>query len=133
LLTSSKILNALNLPRPTGRGIEPIFFSTDSAAWDSTNGISSNYPNAHPPYNDIRWGLAATAGAISWWHIDSNGFATYLDCKCGKKFIIMGRRKEESFESFSEIDIFLNDFKLDEPNTDRWDLEAVVLPPRTRL
>lgn len=88
-----------------------------------------------PPYLDIRWGLAATAGAVTWFHIYSNGYATYLTSMAGVKQLVIGRRKsgEDNFESYSEVDIFLNGFNLEDPNADRWDLEAVILPPRTRL
>jgi hypothetical protein len=109
--------------------------STDSAAWNITKGTSGCRSEQQPPIGDIRWGLASTAGAISWFHIDSNGYATYLDARGGKKYVIIGRRKldQGSLESFSEVDIFLNNFEMDEPNEGRWDLEAVVLPPGTRL
>jgi hypothetical protein len=109
--------------------------STDSAAWNSTRGMNCCPANQPPPLGDIRWGLAATAGALSWFHIDSNGYATYLDSKAGSKEIIIGRRKfgEDNFNSFSEVDIFLNGFETEDPNADRWDLEAMILPPGTRL
>ena len=113
-------------------------FSTDSAAWNYIKG-TNNCPADQPlPMGDIRWGLAATAGALSWWHIDSNGFATYLDPKAGTKFVIVARRKFDGtggsvLESFSEIDVYLNKFDSQLPNADRWELEAVILAPGTRL
>ena len=72
------------------------------------------------------------------WNIDSNGFAIYLDPKSGAMFVIVGRRKFDGvggshLENFSEVDIFLNKFEAELPNADRWDLEAVILTPRTRL
>jgi hypothetical protein len=109
-------------------------FSTDSAAWNSTSGMDNTPADQQPPIVDIRWGLAATAGALSWWHIDSNGYATYLDAKAGSKWIIVARRKiGNGLASFSEVNIFLNGFEFEEPNTDRWDIEAMILQPRTRL
>jgi len=110
-------------------------FSTDSAAWNSMKGTNNCPADQLPPMGDLRWGLAATAGAISWTHIDSNGFGTYFDPSAGKKLIIVGRRKFDrtSLESFSEVDIFLNDFDVSAPNGDRLDLEAVILAPGTRM
>jgi len=111
-------------------------FSTDSAAWMCTKGAAGCSQEQAPPLADFRWGLAATAGAISWWHVDSNGFGTYIDAKAGRKWIIVGRRKGHghNFESFSEVDLFFSEgYELDEPNQEKWDLEAVILPPRTRL
>lgn len=100
--------------------------STDSEAWNSTKGMSNCPADQTPPTGDLRWGLAATAGALSWWHIDSNGYGTYLDPKAGSKLIIMARRffEEFSLESFSHIDLYLGKWRLDEPHEDRWDLEA---------
>jgi hypothetical protein len=111
-------------------------FSTDVAAWNGIKGTHNCPADQRLPIGDIRWALAATAGALSWWHIDSNGFATYLDAKAGKKLIMVGRRKScgaNNLESFSEVDIFLKKFEVDLPNADRWDLEAVILAPGTRL
>jgi len=139
LLSSSaeengKILNALNFPMPE-KGMGDFPFSTDTVAWKRTKGNMNCPPDQGPPLEDLRWGLAANAGALSWWHIDSNGFATYVDTRAGDKVFVFARRKGggRNFESRSEIDFFLNGMEVDEPNVDRCDLEAVTLPPRTRL
>jgi hypothetical protein len=139
LLSSSQkngnILNALFFPMPEeGMGLFP--FSTDSTAWKCTKGAAGFEQEASPPLADFRWGLAATAGALSWWHVDSNGLGTYVDTKAGLKWWIVGRRKGHGhgFESISEVDTFCDEeYEFDEPNTEKWDVEAVILPPRTRL
>jgi hypothetical protein len=139
LLVSSqedgKILNALHFPMPEqGLGMWP--FSTDSAAWRATKGEIGCAQDEVPPLADIRWGIAATTGALSWLHLDSNGFGTYIDTKAGLKWWIVLRRKgdEHRFESISEVGYFFDgEYREDEPNEEKWDLEAVLLPPRTRL
>jgi hypothetical protein len=132
---NGKILNALHFPMPEkGMGMQP--FSTDSAAWVCTKGAAGSRQSQAPPLADFRWGLAATTGALSWWHVDSDGFGTYVDTKAGLKWWIVARRKgkEHDFESFSEADTFFDGrYEVDEPNQDKWDLEAVVLHPGTRL
>ncbi|KAF8337752.1 hypothetical protein F5887DRAFT_920321 [Amanita rubescens] len=35
-----------------------------------------------------------TAGAISYWHLDTNGFATYIDVQVGKKWWVVANSKE---------------------------------------
>jgi hypothetical protein len=68
--------------------------------------------------------------------VDSNGFGTYVDTKAGLNWWIVARRKGHGhrFETFSEVETFFGgEYELDEPNLDKWDLEAVVLPPNTRL
>ena len=132
---NGKILNGLYFPMPEqGMGMFP--FSTDSAAWKCTKGAAGCAQEQAPPLADLRWGLAATAGSISWWHLDSVGFGTYVDTKAGMKWWIVARRKGHGhrFESISEVDTFFGTgYDMDKPNLERWDLEAVALPPGTRL
>jgi hypothetical protein len=118
------------------QGMGFLKFSTDSAAWRATKGTKGCSQEETPPLASIRWGLAATAGALSWIHLDSNGFNTYVDVKAGYKWWIVLRRKGEVyyFESISEVDAFFDgNYDVDKPNDGKWDLEAVLLPPGTRL
>lgn len=130
-----KILNGLNFPMPE-EGMGRLAFSTDSTAWKATKGaLGCSYEEA-PPMGDIRWGLAATAGALSWIHIDSNGLGTYVDVKAGKKWWIVLKRKGEGrdFKSCSDGEGFFGgDYNVDEPNLNDWEFEAIVLTPGTRL
>lgn len=75
---ASKILNVLEFPMDTAP-VSPIpKFSTDLVTWEMACGIP-------PPISDIWWGLAATSGAQTWFHIDSNDFYTFIDIKCNFK------------------------------------------------
>jgi hypothetical protein len=117
-------------------GFGRVPFSTDATAWRAAKGALGCSSEDSPPFQDIRWGLAALAGAISWIHIDSNGLGTYIDAKAGKKWWIVLKKKGEGrhFESCSEADGFFNgDYEVEVPNVDHWDFEAVVLGPGTRL
>jgi hypothetical protein len=136
-----KILNALQFPMPEeGLGANP--FSTDSVAWCGTKGWRDCNDLELPPTADIRWGLAATAGALHWWHIDSDGFGTYIDVKTGMKWWIVARPKQatlqrlchEDYAQFARTDLFsTSDFQLEDPCTSVWDVEAVLLTPGSRL
>jgi hypothetical protein len=137
-----KVLNALQFPMPEeGLGVNP--FSTDSAAWRGTKGWPDCNESTLPPTADIRWGLAATAGAIHWWHIDSDGFGTYIDVKAGMKWWIIAKPKRRisfqassqyDFSEFARIDLFTAPtYEMEEPCTSMWDLEAILLTPGTRL
>ena len=117
-----------------GMGLFP--FSMDSTTWKCTKGAANFEQEKAPPLADFRWGLAATAGALSWWHLDSNGFGTYVDTKAGLKWWIVARRKGDrhNFETISAVDTFCDKrYEVKEPNEEIWDLEVVILPPRTRL
>ena len=137
-----KILNALQFPMPEeGLGDNP--FSTDSATWRGTKGWAACDEKALPPTADIRWGIAATTGALHWWHIDSDGFGTYIDVKTGLKWWIVAKPKKHiplrgsshyDFSEFASIDLFTQStYELEDPCTLVWDLEAVLLSPGTRL
>jgi hypothetical protein len=92
----------------------------------------------------MRWGLAATAGARHWLHIDSDGLGTYIDVHCGGKwFILFCPPDGQTKDAFGRIDLFTNKFDLDAEHG-QWNLridgqelpwvaEAVYLTPGTRL
>lgn len=78
----------------------------------------------------MRWGLAGTANAVTFLHIDSDGFATFVQVMCGKK--VWGIYRPSTDLPLSFINAFLDDtkFQLDTiPEQATIDLEAVVLRP----
>jgi len=87
--------------------------------------------------------LAATTGALHWWHIDSDGFGTYIDVKTGLKWWIVAKPKKTisfqgsshyDFSEFASTDLFTqSEYEVEAPSTSIWDLEAVLLSPGTRL
>ena len=82
----------------------------------------------------MRWGLAATAGARHWIHIDSDGLGTFVDVKCGAKWWILFTPLEgQDKHAFSSIDQFLNDFDVVRLTDGRWEAEAVYLTEGNRL
>ena len=118
---SGKILNALEFPMGTAPVSPTPKFSTDLVAWEIT---SRGTP---PPIGDIRWGLAATPGARTWFHMDSNGFNTFIDIKCGFKAWMCINDQDGHFTS---IDAF-KDFELDDASD--YQIEVILLTPGTRL
>ncbi|KIM40834.1 hypothetical protein M413DRAFT_39547, partial [Hebeloma cylindrosporum] len=79
------------------------------------------------PTGHFRWALAATAGARTWWHIDSNGLLTQITIMCGDKIWIVIRDELGHFIKTCAYE----DFLIDEPGT-FW-IEAVLLRPGTRM
>ena len=118
---TGKIINALEFPMGTAPVSPTPVFSSDLVAWENT---SHGIP---PPIGDIRWGLAATPGARTWFHMDSNGFNTFIDVKCGYKAWLC--IYDESGH-FNLVDAF-KDFELDDPGLFR--IEVIWLTPGTRL
>ena len=110
-------------------------YATDMVAWNFLlgkpfgGGVDTAYPTGH-----VRWGLAGTADAATSLHIDSDGFATFVEVKCGKKLWAVYRPSPDF--PLSNINAFLHSdsFQLDRipPNANSG-LEAVVLRPGDML
>jgi hypothetical protein len=116
-----KILNALEFPMNLASLTPLPKFSTDLLAWAFT---ATGFP---PPVGDIRFGLAATPGARTWFHIDANGFLTFIDIMCGFKIWICIRDEDGRFMA---IDAY-REFELDDARG--YYIEAILLTPGTRL
>jgi len=125
-----KILNGLDFPIWDDSPKERSTYSTDVVAWDYIRGkpycgnYKAPYPTAH-----MRWGLAGTANTVTFLHIDSDGFATFLRIVCGKK--IWGIYRQSPELPLSSVNVFLDEnFRLDEiPDVGTCGLEAIVLRP----
>jgi hypothetical protein len=138
-LANGRILNALTFPMPWV-GISFEQFSSECRAWYATEGLPFCKSTEAFPISDMRWGLAGTTGAKHWWHIDSDGFGTFIDVQTGSKWWIIARPKvstegikQDDFSAFADINLFLGDFELEKPLSEHWDLEAIYLEPGTRL
>ncbi|KAJ3500229.1 hypothetical protein NLJ89_g9887 [Agrocybe chaxingu] len=131
-LPSGKILNALEFPlseSPSGSMFQP--FSTDMAAWRATKGLVGAWSESQIPVSDIRWALAALQWAMSFWHIDSDGFCTFVDVLCGQKWWMIGVPPEGIAELRT---MFLRPgFDPQKINEKIWKIEGILLPRGSRL
>lgn len=94
------------------------------------------------PASDMRWGIAATQGAFSTFHIDSDGLATYITCsnKGGSKWWVIVSPKDKdkrnaaaAFASVEAAHAFHNGDGADMTALGDVQVEAVLLRPGTRL
>lgn len=133
---NGKILNALDFPKsnldhpPTSIASDVFAFRRNS----SNQRFFSEYPDL-----EMRWGLAATKGAFSGFHVDSHGRATYVSCvnKDGSKIWVAVGTKDNAVASFFEnVQNSIRFFSKDVPSIDQFPevkLEAVLLQPGMRL
>jgi hypothetical protein len=118
-LDAGKILNTLEFPMGTAPVSPTPKFSSDLVALEITGrGI--------PPC-DIQWGLAATPGARTWFHMENYGFNTFIDVKCGFKVWLYIYNKCGHFKL---IDAF-KDFDPNEAGD--FQIEVILLIPGTHL
>ncbi|KAG6894145.1 hypothetical protein C0995_014928, partial [Termitomyces sp. Mi166 len=81
----------------------------------------------------MRWALASTGSAHHYWHIDANGFGTFVRVESGLKLWYLAHPKSGSFEDFATVEIFTDGYTLHKSNKSLWDVELVVLEPRDIL
>ena len=129
-----KILNGIDFPAYFPRWDDKLSFATDVVAWDYLRGkpYCGNFANPYPTAH-MHWGLAGTADAVTFIHIDSDGYATTVRVVTGKK--VWGILTESSTHQLASIDIFLDeDFLLDEITAgSTFGIEAIVLRPGDTL
>jgi hypothetical protein len=132
-----KILNAIDFPAcfPTWDDSKAnSSYATDVVAWDYLRGkpYCGNFTNPYPTAH-MRWGLAGTANALTFKHIDSDGLATYVRVITGKK--AWGTLQESREHQLSSVDFFLDEkFLLDEiDERSTFGLEVIALRPGDTL
>ena len=125
-----KIVNALDFPMPSAPH-PPTSIASDLATFVATVDLPLCGCSIPFPVMDCRWGLAATDSAFHKWHIDCDGFGTYIDTQAGQKWWILARSREAC--GLSDTSFFTERFDLDGDNGDLWISEAILLTPGTRL
>ncbi|KAH6901004.1 hypothetical protein BKA70DRAFT_1437233 [Coprinopsis sp. MPI-PUGE-AT-0042] len=105
-LRDRPIVNALTFPLPPGLRPEQEFpFSSEHIAWLRT--LGNHFCFSPYPTSSTRWSLVAFNGALHYFHIDSDGFGTWVEVKTGLKLWVVARPKDGSIPSFQDIDGFL--------------------------
>ncbi len=110
--------------------MEQSAFAVDVSAWDYMRGKPNcgnavmSYPTEH-----MRWGLAGTANTMTFMHVDSDGFNSFVKVVYGKKVWMLYCERPKL--PHSSTNIFLDQrFSLDKINPNAaFDLKAIVLRP----
>ena len=123
----SKILNGLSFKNPLA-GIERTSFSSDAHALGSVC-YQEGWTKRGVPLDHLRWSLAATKDAFHVWHIDSDGYGTFVEVVAGSKWWIVACPK-----SNLDIDIFNStSCFIDDASEDQFEIEAILLLPGSQL
>lgn len=130
---SAVALNVLDLP--LGRANIPVPPKFNDLASDAYCANSAGMLLALKDLSDsTSWGTAATRNAVSWFHIDDDGFCTAVSVQAGDKLWVLARLKEHlrGRDEFSNMGVFAK-WDVDSIDVDVWDLEAVHLDPTCAL
>jgi hypothetical protein len=129
-----RALNALNLPMEVGGAQVPSSLASDEWAWKHTINKKLCKATDRFPNSAKRWALVSSSGTHSSWHTDADGLCTMVEVQNegGLKvwFVAVEREGEKPF---SELTTFLRDWDVDKPNTEKWDVEAIILTPGVKL
>jgi hypothetical protein len=128
-----KILNTLEFPMayPPSDNIPPVGLDSDVEAFRNTAGMRYCRPSEAFPFSSIRWGLAATANAYHTFHLDCDGFATYVKVQTGVKWWIVACPKEGV--SLADTTLFTGDYHIDKTDARRFNYKAILLEPGMQL
>jgi len=128
-----KALNALDLPMEFVVDVLSSL-SIDMWSWQQTIRKLHCKLSDHFQTSVMRWALVSTAGTHSCWHTDTDGLGTMVEVQNeeGLKVWFVGVERE-SGPSFSGITTFLEEFDTEMPNTEIWNVEAIVLTPSVKL
>ena len=127
LSPDSKILNGLSFQDPWA-GIHRTSFSSDAFALTASY-MQEGWRKKAPDISHLRWSLAATKDAFHHWHIDSDGYGTFIDVISGSKWWIVARPKNvQNVDIFNTATIFMTYRNLED-----LDVEAILLQPGSEL
>jgi hypothetical protein len=125
--------------------------ASNEMAWQMSRGrpgFVSSQSLAEPLAADLLWGTAATQHAVSWPHVDDEGFATVVSVQAGSKYWVVGKPKRgseaadvhglgnmETINSFCVGNTRIQDkeWQPGGDNTHLVDYEGVLLTPGTVL
>ena len=130
--TTGQLLEAANTP--DGKILNTLKFPMGLASLDpppkySTDLLSLRVAGREivPPTSNIWWGTAATSGACTWFHLNSNGLGVSVNLKCRLKIWFFLKDDEGKLNVINCFEYF----ELDEANG--YQLEAVMLRPGTQM
>lgn len=80
----------------------------------------------------MNWATAATRDAVSWMHVDDDGFATAITVKTGAKYWVVARPRH-SADTGLDLDFGVKWETDRPPSVDEYEMEGVLLRPGMAL
>ncbi|KAG6914138.1 hypothetical protein DXG01_002233 [Tephrocybe rancida] len=76
-------------------------------AWSSTQGSSFCKRQKLYPVTEMRWGLASTGGTYHHFHINADGYGTFMVVDHGYKLWFLASPKSRDFGEFASINLYM--------------------------
>lgn len=134
--TSSGATSAMNvLDLPLGLSpvdVPPNFLDLATETFSAP--FVKNIVDIQDASNSLSWGTASTKNALSWFHVDDEGFATSVRVLTGGKLWVLADkiRKDLRRDEMSSTEVFKT-WNVRDIDGEQWTLEAVHLRPRSNL
>lgn len=126
------ILSVNDLPGGDGYDLQPDpAINTDLRAFGVTRRLSY-CGDAYPyPFSTMRWRVCSLKNAITRFHVDSEGFLTFLKLLCGLKLWFLAIRRKG--KSIGDVETFMSQQNDQTFLSDDWDIVVVPLLPGSIL
>ncbi|KAG6883683.1 hypothetical protein C0993_004691, partial [Termitomyces sp. T159_Od127] len=125
-----KALNCLYLP-DSHDSFPNLPYSTDTVAWKRTRRHTYCGDDRLFPVPDMRWAIASTGATTHYWHVDSDGFGTFIQVVTGCKIWYVATPKSGLFDDFADVSLFTHEYDISAANDERWNIARLVLVPGT--
>jgi hypothetical protein len=128
-----KILNALEflMAYPPSDNTPLVGLDSDVEAFRNMAGMRYCRPSKAFLFPSMMWGLAVTADAYHTFHLDCDGFATYVKVQTGVKWWIVACLKEGV--SLADTTLFTGDYHIDKTDARRFNYKVILLEPGMQL
>ncbi|KAG6914910.1 hypothetical protein DXG01_014487 [Tephrocybe rancida] len=111
----------------------PQKFSSNDYAWSGAQGSSFCKSRKPYPITEMRWGLALMGGTYHHFHIDVDGYGTFMVVEHGYKLWFLASLKSMDFHDFASIDLYTGSYEKDDLNSGLWDVELLILGPDAKI
>ncbi len=126
---NSNIFNGFKFKNPCVSGIQRTSFASDAHALAAIFN-QAEWLKRPVPFEHLHWGLADIKDSFHSWHIDSDGYGTFIDIMTGSKWWIVAHPKSnQKGNILNTISAFLEDDHV----LDKVEVEAILLQPGSKL
>ncbi|TFK62187.1 hypothetical protein BDN72DRAFT_863022 [Pluteus cervinus] len=119
-----RLMNVLSIPLKWATADEPGLQTHEHARRTDLKDDDPLMKDQAGDLSGLFWGLVCTDGTFHMWHVDANGFATFIDVHSGYKLWIIAYPNNPAKLADPK---FTAEFKVNRPAPEDWKVEAILL------